>query len=55
MVSMVNWQKSAFAREPRKTKAELREMLTEAVRNTQASAKHVSKAEDIPAADTFVD
>jgi hypothetical protein len=31
---MTQWQKS-FKREPPKTKAELREMLTEAVRNTQ--------------------
>jgi len=30
----MNWQRSS-TREPRKTKAELREMLTEAVRNTQ--------------------
>ena len=30
---MANWQKS-FTREPAKTKAELRQMLTEAVRNT---------------------
>ena len=33
MRSMANWQKS-FTREPAKTKAELRQMLTEAVRNT---------------------
>jgi hypothetical protein len=38
MVMMVGWQKTGFTREPPKTKAELREMLTEAVRNTQASA-----------------
>jgi hypothetical protein len=31
---MTNWQKS-FTREHPKSKAELREMLTEAVRNTQ--------------------
>jgi len=31
---MAQWQKSS-TREPTKTKAELREMLTEAVRNTQ--------------------
>ncbi len=31
---MANWQKS-FTKQPSKTKAELREMLTEAVRNTQ--------------------
>jgi hypothetical protein len=35
---MAHWQKSGFTREPTKTKAELREMLTEAVRNTQPSA-----------------
>jgi hypothetical protein len=33
MCFMTQWQK---LREPKKTKAELREMLTEAVRNTQA-------------------
>jgi hypothetical protein len=31
---MAQWQKT-FTREPPKTKAELREMLAEAVRNTQ--------------------
>ena len=31
---MAQWQKS-FTKEPPKTKAELREMLAEAVRNTQ--------------------
>jgi len=31
---MTQWQKS-YTREPTRTKAELREMLTEAVRNTQ--------------------
>lgn len=35
MGSMTNWQKPS-KREPPKTKAELREMLTEAVRNTPA-------------------
>jgi hypothetical protein len=35
---MAHWQKSGFTREPTKTKAELRQMLTEAVRNTQPSA-----------------
>ena len=34
---MAQWQ-SSIARQPPKTKAELRQMLTEAVRNTQASA-----------------
>jgi len=38
IVMMVGWQKTGFTREPPKTKAELREMLTEAVRNTQTSA-----------------
>lgn len=36
---MANWQKSS-TREPSKTKAELREMLTEAVRNTQPRPDH---------------
>jgi hypothetical protein len=35
---MTQWQKS-FTREPPKTKAELREMLAEAVRNTQSEPK----------------
>ena len=50
--NMVGWQKTGFTREPPKTKAELRQMLTEAVRNTQASAeqtKRVPKAEKIAA------
>jgi hypothetical protein len=34
---MAQWQAS-IARQPPKTKAELRQMLTEAVRNTQSSA-----------------
>jgi hypothetical protein len=34
---MAQWQAS-ITRQPPKTKAELRQMLTEAVRNTQASA-----------------
>jgi hypothetical protein len=34
---MANWQKS-FTREPAKTKAELRQMLTDAVRNTPSGA-----------------
>jgi hypothetical protein len=42
IMSMANWQKS-FTREPAKTKAELRQMLTEAVRNTQPSADHGPK------------
>jgi len=35
---MTHWQ-STFKREPAKTKAELREMLAEAVRNTQPETK----------------
>jgi hypothetical protein len=35
---MAQWQAS-IARQPPKTKAELRQMLTEAVRNTRASAE----------------
>ena len=41
---MTQWQKS-FTREPPKTKAELREMLAEAVRNTQPETKQQSKEE----------
>jgi hypothetical protein len=40
---MTQWQKT-YTREPPKTKAELREMLTEAVRNTQPERKR--RAED---------
>jgi hypothetical protein len=40
IVTMANWQKSSFMREPPKTKAELRQMLAEAVLNTQPSADH---------------
>jgi hypothetical protein len=43
MMLMANWQKSKFTREAPKTKAELRLMLTEAVRNTQPGAEHVPK------------
>ena len=54
MLIMVAWQKTNFTREPPKTKAELRQMLTEAVRNTQASAdrepKRLPKADKIAAA-----
>jgi hypothetical protein len=39
---MTQWQKS-YTREPTKTKAELREMLTEAVRNTQPGSDHGPK------------
>jgi hypothetical protein len=41
---MTQWQKS-YAREPAKTKVELRQMLTEAVRNTQPEPKRPLKAE----------
>jgi hypothetical protein len=40
---MVGWQKTGFTREPPKTKAELRQMLTEAVRNTQTSTDEERK------------
>jgi hypothetical protein len=39
---MAQWQRS-ITRQPPKTKAELRQMLAEAVRNTQTSADHGSK------------
>jgi hypothetical protein len=39
---MAHWQAS-ITRAPPKTKAELRQMLTEAVRNTQPSAEHSPK------------
>lgn len=39
---MTQWQPPK--REPAKTKAELREMLTEAVRNTQADNKRLQQA-----------
>ena len=42
MVFMNTWQPPK--REPPKTKAELREMLTEAVRNTQSESKRRPKA-----------
>jgi hypothetical protein len=42
MLSMATWQKT-FTREPPKTKAELREMLTEAIRNTQPEPKRPPK------------
>ena len=47
---MANWQKS-FTKEPAKTKAELRQMLTDAVRNTPSGADHAPqpKAEAITA------
>jgi hypothetical protein len=43
MVSMAHWHQSSFTREPTKTKAELRQMLAEAVRNTQPGADHGPK------------
>jgi hypothetical protein len=49
---MANWQKSKFTREAPKTKAEMRLMLTEAVRNTQPGAdgpKHLPKIKDVAA------
>jgi hypothetical protein len=42
MVIMAQWQAS-ITRAPPKTKAELRQMLTEAVRNTQSDADHRPK------------
>jgi hypothetical protein len=39
---MANWQAST-TREPPKTKSELRQMLTEAVRNTQPGTTHKPK------------
>jgi hypothetical protein len=43
IASMAHWQKSNHTREPTRTKAELRQMLAEAVRNTQPSASHGPK------------
>jgi hypothetical protein len=48
MQSMAHWQAS-YTREPPKTKAELREMLTAAVRNTQPGAE--PRPKDIPLAE----
>ena len=48
--SMAQWQAS-FKREPSKTKAELREMLTAAVRNTQPGAEQDQGPKDIPRAE----
>ena len=42
MTCMAHWQAS-ITREPAKTKAELRQMLTEAVRNTQPGANDAPK------------
>jgi hypothetical protein len=49
MLYMATWTKT-FTREPPKTKAELREMLAEAVRNTQAENKRPSKSTRVKAA-----
>jgi hypothetical protein len=55
---MAHWQAS-ITREPPKTKAELRQMLAEAVRNTQPSADHgpkrLPKAKKIAAGVAYVD
>lgn len=54
---MANWQKS-FKREPPKTKDELRQMLAEAVRNTQPvghGPKRLPKAKTIAAGPACVD
>lgn len=45
MQFMTTWQRTP--REPPKTKAELREMLTEAVRNTQPDPKRPPKAKKV--------
>jgi hypothetical protein len=56
---VANWQKSSFTREPPKTKVELRQMLAEAVRNTQPGADHgpkrLPKAKKIAAGTACVD
>jgi hypothetical protein len=49
MLFMTTWTKT-FTREPPKTKAELREMLTEAVRNTQVENKLLQKVEKVKTA-----
>ena len=46
---MAAWTKT-YTREPPKTKAQLREMLTEAVRNTQAENKRLQQAKRVKAA-----
>jgi hypothetical protein len=55
---MAQWQGS-ITRQPPKTKAELRQMLAEAVRNTQTSADHgpkrLLKVKKIAAAAASVD
>jgi len=56
---MTNWQKSSFTREPPKTQGELRQMLAEAVRNTQPSADHgpkrLPRAKKIASGAAYVD
>jgi len=58
MAEMANWQKSS-TRQPPKTKAEHRQMLTEAVRNTQPSPdprpKCLAKAKKIALGAACVD
>jgi hypothetical protein len=57
IVSIANWQPSRFMREP--PKAEMRQILAEAVRNTQPSADHgprrPPKAKSIAAGAAYVD
>jgi hypothetical protein len=50
---MANWQAS-IKREPPKTKAELREMLAEAVRNTQPGGNPEPKRKRLSKAETAV-
>jgi hypothetical protein len=47
-MSMTQWQPPK--REPKKTKAELYEMLAEAVRNTQAETERVQRSKKVKAA-----
>ena len=48
IVLMAHWQKSKMTRQAPKTKAELRDMLTEAVRNTSPGADHAPKRPPTP-------
>jgi hypothetical protein len=48
ILTMATWQPPK--REPAKTKAELREMLAAAVRNTQAENKRLQRAKSVKAA-----
>jgi hypothetical protein len=56
---MAHWQKSTHTREPTRTKAELRQMLAEAVSNTQPSPNHgpkrLPKAKKIAARAAYVE